>query len=77
MLAKLDSGFAKAGKKRGKDFQIIITPPMATKMDAMKEYAELGVDRLVVMLGGQKPEQVAARMKDIETLVKLAAKTAA
>jgi len=73
MLAKLDSGFAKVAKKRGKDFQIIITPPMATKMDAMKEYAELGVDRLVVMLGGQKPEQVAARMKDLETLVKLAA----
>ena len=77
MLAKLDAGFAKAGKKRGKDFQIIITPPMAMKMDAMQEYAELGVDRLVVLLGGQKPEQVSTRLKDVETLVNMAVKTAA
>ena len=28
MLDKLDAAFAKAGRKRGKDFQIIITPPM-------------------------------------------------
>ena len=28
MLEKLDAAFAKAGRKRGKDFEIIITPPM-------------------------------------------------
>jgi hypothetical protein len=28
MLDKLDAAFAKGGRKRGKDFEIIITPPM-------------------------------------------------
>ena len=43
------------------------------KMDAMQEYAELGVHRLVVNLGGQKPEQVDKRLPEIGTLVKKAA----
>ena len=73
MLKKLDAAFAKAGKKRSKDFQIIITPPIALGADAMKGYVELGVDRLVVNLGGQKPEQVDRRLPEIGNLVKLAA----
>ena len=35
--------------------------------------AALGVHRLVVNLGGQKPEQVAQRLPEIEALVKKAA----
>ena len=35
-------------------------------MDAMQAYAELGVDRLVVNLGGQRPEQVDERLPEIE-----------
>jgi hypothetical protein len=73
MLAKLDAAFAKAGKKRGKGFQIIITPPIALGADAMKGYADLGVDRLVLNLGGQKPEQVDRRLPEIGNLVKMAA----
>ena len=73
MLKKLDAAFAKAGKKRSKDFQIIITPPIALGADAMKGYVELGVDRLVVNLGGQKPEQVDRRLPEIGSLVKMAA----
>ena len=73
MLAKLDAAFAKAGKKRDKNYQIIITPPMATAPDAMQAYAELGVHRLVVNLGGQKPEQVDKRLPEIGSLVKMAA----
>ena len=73
MLGKLDAAFAKAGKKRGKGFQIIITPPMSMAADAMQGYAELGVDRLVVNLGGQKPEQVDRRLPEIGSLVKMAA----
>src|SRR4029079_2516133 len=73
MLAKLDAAFAKAGKKRGKEFQIIITPPLAMAADAMQGYADLGVDRLVLNLGGQKPEQVDRRLPEIGTLVKRAA----
>ena len=70
---RLDAAFAKAGRKRGKDFEIIITPPMAMPIDAMQEYAELGVHRLVVNLGSQRPERVDHRMAEIEKLVKMAA----
>ena len=58
MLDHLDAAFAKAGRKRGKEFQIIMTPPVAMPIDAMQEYAEAGVDRLVVNLGSQRPERV-------------------
>jgi len=73
MLAKLDAAFAKAGKKRDKKFEIIVTPPMTTTADALPGYAELGVDRLVVNLGGQRPEQVDKRLPEIDTWVKKAA----
>ncbi len=73
MLEKLDAAFAKAGRKRGKDFEIIITPPMNMAPDAVKEYAALGVDRLVVNLGSQRPEKVDQRLPEIDRLVKMAA----
>ena len=73
MLDKLDAAFAKAGRKRGKDFQIIVTPPMSMAMDAMQGYAEVGVDRVIVNLGGQKPEQVDKRLTEIASLAKKAA----
>jgi probable F420-dependent oxidoreductase len=71
MLDRLDAAFARAGRTRGKDFQIIITPPVAMPIDAMQEYAELSVDRLVVNLGSQRPERVDQRMAQIGTLVKI------
>jgi probable F420-dependent oxidoreductase len=57
MIARLDAAFAKAGRTRGDEFQIIITPPMAMSIDAMQAYAELGVHRLLVNLGSQQPER--------------------
>jgi probable F420-dependent oxidoreductase len=71
-LRQLDAAFATAGKRRGDDFQIIITPPMSMAIDAMPGYAELGVHRLVVNLGGQRPEQVDRRLPAIGALVKRA-----
>jgi alkanesulfonate monooxygenase SsuD/methylene tetrahydromethanopterin reductase-like flavin-dependent oxidoreductase (luciferase family) len=71
MLNRLDAAFAKAGRTRDKSFQIIITPPVAMPLDAMQEYAALGVDRLVVNLGSQRPERVDQRMAEIEKLVKM------
>jgi probable F420-dependent oxidoreductase len=70
MLERLDAAFAKAGKARGPDFQIIITPPLAMPIEAMAEYAELGVHRLVVNLGSQRPDRVGPRLAEIETLVR-------
>jgi hypothetical protein len=73
MLARLDAAFAKAGRQQGKAFEIIVTPPMSMSIDAMQEYAEVGVHRLVVNLGSQRPERIDQRMAEIETLVKMAA----
>ena len=50
-----------------------LTPPMSMKVDDMQAYAELGVHQLVVNLGGQKPEQIDARLPVIGSLVKKAA----
>jgi hypothetical protein len=52
------------------DFQIIITPPVAMPIEAMAEYTELGVYRLVANLGSQRPERVGPRLAEIETLVR-------
>jgi hypothetical protein len=42
-------------------------------MDGMPAYAELGVRRLVLNLGRQRPEQVDKRLAEIVRLVKRAA----
>jgi probable F420-dependent oxidoreductase len=69
MLGRLDAAFASAGRTRDERFEIIITPPMSMSIDAMQEYAEVGVDRLLVNLGSQQPERVDQRLAEIETLV--------
>jgi alkanesulfonate monooxygenase SsuD/methylene tetrahydromethanopterin reductase-like flavin-dependent oxidoreductase (luciferase family) len=73
MLDKLDAAFAKAGRKRDAKYEIIITPPMNMAPDHVKEYAALGVHRLIVNLGSQRPEKVDQRLPEIENVVKLAA----
>jgi hypothetical protein len=60
MLERLDAAFAKAGKARGPDFQIIITPPVPMPIEAMVEYAELRVHRLMVKRGRKLPLDPAA-----------------
>ena len=73
MIARLDEAFARAGRERPESFEIIVTPPLPMPVDAMREYAEIGVDRLVVNLGSQRPERVGPRMAEIGTLVEMAA----
>jgi alkanesulfonate monooxygenase SsuD/methylene tetrahydromethanopterin reductase-like flavin-dependent oxidoreductase (luciferase family) len=70
MIDRLDTALAQAGRRRGDGFEIIMTPPASMPLDAMQQYAEVGVDRLVVNLGSQRPERVDARMTEIEQLVK-------
>jgi hypothetical protein len=45
MLDRLDAALAKAGRKRGKDFEIIVTPPVTMADGNVPRYAELGVDQ--------------------------------
>lgn len=73
MLARLDAAFAREGRTRGPEFEIIVTPPAAMPIEAMQDYAALGVHRLVVNLGSQKPERVDQRLPELERLVRLAA----
>ena len=73
MVARLDAAFTKAGRKRGADFQIIVTPPLSMPIDSMQAYTELGVQRLLVHIGSQQPERVDQRLAQIEKLVRLAA----
>ena len=40
--------------------------------ETLEAYAALGVDRLVMMLGSQRPEKIAPRLAELETLVKKA-----
>ena len=69
MIVRLDDAFAKAGKQRGPEFEIIITPPAAMALDAMQDYADAGVHRLVVNLGNQQPDRVDRRFAELERLV--------
>ncbi len=70
MVDRLDAAFAKAGRTRPPEFEIIMTPAIGMPLDAMEAYAEAGVHRLVLHLGNQRPERVAARMDEIAALVK-------
>jgi probable F420-dependent oxidoreductase len=70
MIARLDGAFAKAGRTRPAGFEIIITPPVGMAMEAMADYAAVGVDRLVVNLGSQQPDKMARRMAELAALVK-------
>jgi probable F420-dependent oxidoreductase len=73
MLDKLDAAFAKAGRKRGPDYQIIITPPMSVTADMLPEYAALGVHQVIPNLGSQRPDKVDLRLPELELMVKRAA----
>jgi probable F420-dependent oxidoreductase len=70
MIERLDETLGKAGRKRGPEFEIIVTPPVSMPTDQMQHYPEVGVDRLIVNLGSQRPDHVKSRMEEIEKLVK-------
>jgi probable F420-dependent oxidoreductase len=72
ILERLDAALSDAGRSRD-DFEIIITPPYRTDDAMIEAFAELGVHRLVVQLGSQKPGKIAPRMEELAGLVRLAA----
>ena len=67
VLAQLDEALAAAGRSRD-GFEIVITPTTTTAED-LEGFKALGVDRLVVQLGSQKPERVAQRMNELGDLI--------
>jgi probable F420-dependent oxidoreductase len=68
-LKRLDAALAESNRKRGADFQIVITPPYAVKEDMVREYAALGVDRLIVQLGSQHQDKIDGRLLELEKFV--------
>jgi len=71
VLAELDEALERRGRSR-EQFQIVITPLSTTEED-IAAYREMGVDRLGVQLGSQKPERVDQRIRELEALVRVAA----
>ncbi len=71
VLGELDAALAKQGRTR-EGFEIVITPIRSTAED-IEAYRALGVDRLVLQLGSQKPERIDARLDELAGLVSLAA----
>jgi alkanesulfonate monooxygenase SsuD/methylene tetrahydromethanopterin reductase-like flavin-dependent oxidoreductase (luciferase family) len=69
-MNKLDGFLKESGRERGDDFEIIITPPYQVNAEMVEQYAQIGVDRIVVQLGGQRPDQVDKRFAMLEKLVK-------
>jgi probable F420-dependent oxidoreductase len=70
-LASLDDALRTAGRTR-EGFEIVITPNDATA-DTIREFADLGVDRLVLHLGSQRPDKITSRLNELESLAAIAA----
>ena len=72
VILQLDAALTKEGRNRD-DFQLVITPPYQVNADMVKGYEDLGVDQLIVHLGSQKAQRVAARLVELESLIEAAA----
>ena len=51
------------------DFELIITPPYQITPDLVKAYEDLGVDRLILHLGSQKPDRITERLTLVSDLM--------
>ena len=68
VIVALDAALAAEGRNRD-DFELVITPPYQVTDEMVKAFADLGVDRLIVHLGSQKPDRIDSRLKFLESLV--------
>jgi probable F420-dependent oxidoreductase len=68
-LAKLDAALAAEGRSR-EGFEIVITPPYNVTVDMLLAFQDLGVDRVLPMLGSQRPDAITERLQTLEGLVR-------
>jgi len=68
LLEQLDARLARAGRSR-ESFEIVVTPTAVTPT-LIDEFAALGVDRLIVQLGSQRPEAIDQRLAEVEQFVR-------
>ncbi|MFN3232951.1 MAG: LLM class F420-dependent oxidoreductase [Alphaproteobacteria bacterium] len=71
-LAVLDAVLAEAGRARGPDFEIVITPPGRVSEDDVKTYADLGVDRLAIQMPNHRPDKLDGMLEHANTLMNVA-----
>jgi len=66
-LAKLDTALEGEGRSR-EGFEIVITPPYNVTLDMVSAFQDLGVDRVLPMLGSQHPDAISERLQELEVL---------
>lgn len=66
LLEGLDRALEANGRSRD-DVEVLVTP-LRDSVDAAREFQDLGVDRLVVQLGSQRPERLERRLEELERL---------
>ena len=71
ILADIDKALAAAGRSRD-DFEIVITPSSVKSDAVVHQFKDLGVDRLVVQLGSNRPDNVDARLTELAAMVSVA-----
>ena len=71
VLARLDRELQARGRGR-RGFEVIVTPPYRISADEIRAFAELGVDRVVPLLGAQTPDAVKSRLDELQRLVEVA-----
>lgn len=72
LLKDLDTALERAGRSRD-GFEVVVTPTFRVSDDAVLAYRDLGVDRLIVQLGSQRPEKAERALGEMERLTTLAA----
>ena len=71
VLRRLDRALQARGRSRA-DFEVIATPPYRISADEIRAFAELGVDRVVPLLGAQTPDAVGGRLDELHRFAELA-----
>ena len=67
LLQQLDEALAAKGRSR-KDFEVIITPSQESP-EILDAFAHLGVDRLVLHMGSQRPDRLEKRLAELGQVV--------
>ena len=68
LLATIDAELAAAGRSRA-DFEIVVTPNKLDDEASALAFKALGVDRLVVQLGSNRPDNVDQVLQQLEHMV--------
>ncbi|MEM7221020.1 MAG: LLM class F420-dependent oxidoreductase [Pseudomonadota bacterium] len=68
LLDQLDAALDAEGRSRD-DCEVLVTPPFRCDEAMAAEFAALGVDRLIVQLGSNKPENLEKKLVEFDALV--------